>query len=146
MKRPTGVTIIAVANLVAAVVLALGSSAFIFVAVLALTGGDSGDPVSVSIAGMGVAGGFSLLVLAGVAGALAIGVLQLREWARIVSIASISVGIACTIVSGFTFAGYDMFPLVPMVICHVIVIGAAVWMLAYLARPQVKRIFRAATA
>ena len=66
---------------------------------MAISGGDGGDPVSAPIAGMGVAGGFSLLVLAGVAGCLALGVLKLREWARIVSIGCIALGIVCTILS-----------------------------------------------
>ncbi|MGB8898081.1 MAG: hypothetical protein WCC90_01970, partial [Methylocella sp.] len=73
MRRPAGVTIIAIATIVGAAILAVGSCVFFFIAVMAIGGGDGGDPVSASIAGMGVAGGFSLLVLAGVAGCLALG-------------------------------------------------------------------------
>jgi hypothetical protein len=103
MKRPIGVTIIAALTFFGAAALALGSFAFFVVAVMGMTGGDARDPASVAIAGMGVAGGFSLLVLAGVAACLAIGVLDLREWARIISIASIAAGIGCTILSLFAF-------------------------------------------
>src|SRR6202030_411951 len=82
MKRPAGVTIIAIATFSGAAILALGSFAFFFVAVMAISGGDGGDPVSAAIAGMGVAGGVSLLVLAGGGGRLALGGLPMCEWAR----------------------------------------------------------------
>jgi hypothetical protein len=146
VKRPTGVTIIAVLTFFGAASLALSSFAFFFVAVMGMTGGDAGEPVSVAIAGMGVSGGFSLLVLAGVAACLTIGVLELREWARIVSIASIAAGIGCTILSLFVFRGYLMIPVVPSIIGHLLVMATAVWMLAYLLRPRVKQAFGALTA
>lgn len=140
-KRPAGVTIIAIATFVGAAILALGSFAFFFVAVMAISGGDGGDPVSASIAGMGVAGGFSLLVLAGVAGCLALGVLQLCEWARILAISCIGIGILCMIISILTFIGYPVVPLGPMIFVHALVIGAAGWSIAYLAKPDVKQAF-----
>jgi len=51
MKRPAGVTIIAIATFVGAAILAVGSCIFFFVAIMAISGGDGGDPVSASIAG-----------------------------------------------------------------------------------------------
>jgi hypothetical protein len=141
MKRPAGVTIIAIATFVGAAILAVGSCVFFFIAVMAVSGGDGGDPVSASIAGMGVAGGFSLLVLAGVAGCLALGVLQLCEWARILAIGCIGIGILCTIISILTFVGYPVVPLGPMIFVHSLVIGAAGWSIAYLAKPDVKQAF-----
>jgi hypothetical protein len=135
------VTIIAIATFIGAAILAIGSLAFFFIAVMAVSGGDGGDPVSASIAGMGAAGGFSLLVLAGVAGCLALGVLKLREWARILSIACIAIGIVCTVVSILTFVGYPVVPLAPMILVHILVIGAAAWSIAYLAKPEVKQAF-----
>jgi hypothetical protein len=141
LKRPAGVTIIGIATFTGAAILALGAFAFFFVAVMAIGGGDGGDPVSASIAGMGVAGGFSLLVLAGVAGCLALGVLQLCEWARILAIGCIGIGILCTIISILTFIGYPVVPLGPMIFVHSLVIGAAGWSIAYLAKPDVKQVF-----
>jgi hypothetical protein len=141
VKRPAGVTIIAIATFVGAAILAVGSCIFFFVAIMAISGGDGGDPVSASIAGMGVAGGFSLLVLAGVAGCLALGVLQLCEWARILAISCIGIGILCTVVSILTFIGYPVVPLAPMIFVHSLVIGAAGWSIAYLAKPDVKQAF-----
>ena len=141
MKRPAGVTIIAILTFCAAAILAVGSVAFFVVAVMGMTGADSGDPVSAAIAGMGVAGGFSLLVLAGIAVCLAMGVLELCEWARILSIASIAVGLGCTILSLAVFRGYVPLPVVPSVVCHLLLMATAAWMLGYLLRPQVKRAF-----
>ncbi len=141
MKRPTGVTIIAVLTFCAAAFLAVGSFAFFVVAVMDMTGGDSRDAASVAIAGMGVAGGLSLLVLAGIAVCLAMGVLELHEWARMVSIVCIAVGIGCTILSLVIFRGHVLLPIVPSIATHLLLISTAVWMLAYLLQPRVKRAF-----
>lgn len=143
MKRPIGVTIIAVLTFCAAALLALGSFAFFFVAYMGMTGGESADPASVAIAGMGAAGGFSLLVLASLAACLAMGVLDLSEWARIASIISIAAGIACTILSLFALNGYVLLPAVPSILCHLLIVATAAWMLSYLSRPQVKQAFAA---
>jgi hypothetical protein len=141
VKRPTGVTIIAVLTFFGAAVLALGSIALFFVAILEMTGRDAGDPVSLAIVGMGVAGGFSLFVLAGVGGFLAMGVLKLQEWARIVSIASIVAAIACTALSLFAFRGFVVIPVVPSILCHLLVMATTVWMLGYLLRLRVRQAF-----
>jgi hypothetical protein len=146
MKRPIGVTIIAILMFFGATILALGSVAFFFVAVMGMTGGDAGEPVSVAISGMGVAGGFLLLVLGGVAACLAMGVLELRAWARVVSIASIAAGIGYTILSLFAFREYVVIPVGPSIICHLLVLTTAGWMLAYLLHPQVKQVFSVATS
>jgi hypothetical protein len=136
-----GVRVVAVVTFFFAAVLALGSLAFFFVAVMAMTGGAAGDQVSAALAGMGVAGGFSLLVLAGVATSLAIGVLKLREWARIVSITFIGAGIACTMFSLLALRGYVVIPAVPSVACHLLVLVTAGFMIEYLSRAGVKVVF-----
>jgi hypothetical protein len=145
MRRPLGVRVVAVLTFFVAVVLVLGSLAFFFVAVMAMTGGDAGDQVSVALAGMGIAGGFSLLVLAGIATSLTIGVLKLREWARIVSIAFIGAGVACTIFSLFALRGYVVIPAAPSVACHLLVLATAGFIIEYLSRAGVKVVFRGLT-
>jgi hypothetical protein len=145
MKRPIGVTVVAVLTFFVATILALGSFAFFFVAIMAMPGGDAGDQVSVALARMGLAGGVSLLVLAGVATSLTIGVLKLREWARIASIAFIGAGIACTIFSLFALRGYVVIPAVPSVACHLLVLATAGFMIEYLSRARVKVVFRGLT-
>jgi hypothetical protein len=146
MKRPTGVTIVAVLAFLATAVLTLGSIVFFVVAVMVMTGGDAGEPTSVAIAGMGIAGGFSLLALAVGAACLTIGVMQLNEWARIASIGAVALGIGCTIFSLFAFKGYLMIPAIPLIGCHLIVMATAVWMLAYLLLPRVRQVFGELTA
>jgi len=145
-KRPAGVTIIAVLTFCGAVILALSSFSFFLIAVMGTTSKDGRQPVSAAIDGMGVAGGFSLLVLASVAACLAIGVLKLREWARIVSIASVAAGIGCTIFSFFAFWSYRLIPIVAMIVFHLLVMATGAWMLTYLVRPRVKQAFRGMTA
>jgi hypothetical protein len=86
MNRPTGERVAAVLTFCGAMILALGSFAFFAVSVMVATGDERGEPVSVTIARMAVAGGFLLLILAGVAGWVAMNVGELREWARTVSI------------------------------------------------------------
>ena len=145
MKRPTGVTAVAVLTFFGAAILALGSFAFFFVAIMAMTGGDAGERVSIALTGMGIAGGFSLLVLAAVATILGIGVLKLREWARIVSIASIGAGIAFAILSLFAFRRYVVIPVVPSIVCHLLAMVVASCMAEYLSRNRVKQFFNAST-
>jgi hypothetical protein len=146
VKRTTGVTAVAVLTFFGAAIFALGSFAFFFVAVMAMTGGDAGERVSVALTGMGVAGGILLLVLAGLATSLAIGVLKLREWARIVSIASIGGGIALAVLSLFAFRRYVVIPVVPSIACHLVVMVVAGCMAQYLSRNRVKQLFSASTA
>jgi hypothetical protein len=86
MNRPTGERVAAVLAFSAAMILAMASFGFFLVSVLAATGDESGEPVSVAIAGMAVAGGFLLLILAGVTGWAAMNVGELRELAQMVSI------------------------------------------------------------
>jgi hypothetical protein len=90
---------------------------------------------------LGVAGGFSLLLLAGIAVCLAMGVLELCEWARIVSIVSIAVGLGCTVLSLFALEGHLMIPVVPSIVCHFLLMAPAVWMLACLLLPRIKQAF-----
>jgi hypothetical protein len=146
VSRPAGVTIIALLAFFAASILALGACIFLVVGIAGMIGTDSGEPLSVAIAAMGVAGSYSLLVLSGVAAFVANGVLKLREWARVVSIAAFGVGILSTIFSLFTVMGYLGIPAVPMILCHLSVIAITIWLLSYLLRPTVKQAFSAVTA
>jgi hypothetical protein len=85
MKRPTCETVAAVLSFTGAMILALTSCGFFVVGVMAATGDERGEPVSVAIAGMAVAGGFMLLILAAATGWVAMNVGELREWAQTIS-------------------------------------------------------------
>lgn len=141
VKRPSGVTVVAILTFFGAAILAAGALSCFFIGVMGMTTGDGGEPASAAIAGMGFAGGFSLLVLASVAGCVAVNLLKLREWARIVSIAAMGAGIAFTIFSLFTVKTYLGVPVIPMTLFHLLMVALAVWMLAYLLRPVVKQAF-----
>jgi hypothetical protein len=143
-SRPTGVTIIAILTFFGASSLAFVGFAFLFVGMVGMTGADAGQPFSVAIAGMGTAGGFSLLVLAAAGDSVAIGILNLREWARIVSIAILALGIVGTIFSLFSVMGYLGIPAIPLILFHLAVMAAAVWTLSYLLRATVRQAFSAA--
>jgi hypothetical protein len=90
MNRPTGVTVAAVLTFSGAMILALASFGFLVIGVMVVTGDEGRAPVSEAIAGMALAGGFSLLVLAVVAGYTAFNIAELREWARTISLSDIS--------------------------------------------------------
>jgi hypothetical protein len=93
MKRPTSITVVEVVAFCGAAFLALTSFAFLLVGGIVVTGGVSGDPVSVAITGIAIAGGFSLLILAGVTACLANEVRELHEWPRAAEMASVAAGI-----------------------------------------------------
>ena len=86
MIRPSGERVAAVLAFCGAMILVLGSFAFFAVSVMVSTGDGRGEPVAVAMAGMAIAGGFLLLILASVAGWAAMNVGELRDWARTVSI------------------------------------------------------------
>jgi hypothetical protein len=141
MKRPAGLTIIGVVMVGAAAILALGCLASFFIAAMGMTEGLSGDAASNAIIGMAVGGGFSLLILAVVAAGLADGVFKMRRWAWSVSIAWIGAGMAFTVISLVAFRRYVLLPVAPSVLFHLLVVATAGWMLAYLLKPNVKRVF-----
>jgi hypothetical protein len=145
VKRPAGVTSVAILTLFGAAILSLSSFVLLFFAAMVMSGGDAGEPVSVALAGMGAAGGFSLLILAAIAVCLAIGVLKLREWARATSIAAIAAGFACTLLSLFALRGYVIIPVLPSVVCHLFVLATAGCMVEYLSRARVKQVFNMST-
>ncbi len=143
MKRPIGVTVIAVLMFVGAAFLLLGSVGCFFVGVMNMTGADAAQPVSVAIVGMALAAGFSLLLLAGVYAALGIGVLQLCESARQLCMASFSLGVALTLVCVFVFI---LHPAALIIGSQFLVIAAYMGVLAYLVSPRVRLAFAPALA
>jgi hypothetical protein len=143
VERPSGVTIIAVLMLIAAGFLALGSLVFFFVGVMDMTGADAAEPISTAIAAMGVSGGLFFLILAGAYVLLAIGVLELRNWARLGCMVSIGLGVALAVMSFILWVGH---PVAPRMVCQFVVIALDVWILWYLVRPHVKQAFGTAIA
>jgi hypothetical protein len=146
MKRPAGVTLLGIAILAIAAMLAILCVGAFFVAIMAITGEVSNDPVSAAITGMAIGGAFSLLIMAGVVASLAAAVFKLQEWAWSASIASIALATAFTLVSLFAFHRYFLIPEGLSVICHLLVMAMAGAMLVYLLRPGVRQAFTASNA
>jgi|HubBroStandDraft_6_1064221.scaffolds.fasta_scaffold29399_3 hypothetical protein len=143
MKRPAGVTLLGIAIVATAAMLTIFCVGAFFVAIMAVTGEVSNDPVSAAITGMAIGGAFSLLIMAGVIASLAAAVFRLQEWAWSASIATIVLATAVTLVSLFAFHRYFMIPEGLSVICHLLVMAMAGAMLAYLLRPGVRQAFTA---
>jgi hypothetical protein len=138
VNRPIGITVIAILMFLVAALMVLGSAACFFVGVMNLTGADSRDPVTVAIAGMTLAGGFSLLLLAAINITLGIGVLQLRETARRLCMASISLGVSLTLAALFLLV---LHPPAAMIVAQLLLLAAYVATLAYLVSPRVRQAF-----
>ena len=144
MKRPLGVTLIAILTVVVAALLALSCLAFAFIAIMTMTG-DGFDSATTAITGMAIGGSLSLIILAGVAAGLAMALFELCEWAWSASIAAIGLCTAFTIIGIYSFRRFFLMPVGMSLLCHLAVVGMAAWMLHYLLRPGVRRAFSAAS-
>jgi hypothetical protein len=146
MKRPTGVTLIAVFLAGIAATLALSCVASFGIAVIVITGGISRDPVSTAITCMAVGGGFSLIILSSAAAGVAIALFELRHWAWSASIAAIGFGAAFTVIGLYSFRRFFLMTIGLSLLCHLAVVAIAAWMLVYLMKPGVRRAFSASNA
>jgi preprotein translocase subunit SecY len=145
MNRPLGVTLIAILTVVVAALLAVSCLAFAFIAIMTMTG-DGFDPATTAITGMAIGGSISLIILAGVAAGLAIALFELREWAWSASIISIGLGTVCTVLGLFAFRRFFLMPIALSLLCHLLVLAIAVYMLSYLLKPTVRQAFTTSNA
>jgi hypothetical protein len=143
MPRPIGITFIAILMFLGAALLVLGSALCLFVGAMNFTGVDSYEPITGAIVGMALAGGISLLLLAAIYTTLGIGVLQLRETARQLCMASFSLGVALTLATLFLFV---LHPPAPIIAAQLLVIAAYIGALAYLVSAPVRHAFTPALA
>jgi len=145
MKRPTGVTLIAVLLAGVAALLALSCVASFCIGFIVITGGISRDPISTAITGMAIGGGCSLIMLAIAAAGVATALFELREWAWSASIAAIGLCTAFTVIAIYSFRRFFLMPIGLSLLCHLVVVAIAAWMLHYLMQPGVRRVFSAAS-
>jgi len=138
MERPTGVTILAVLTFLGAAFLALA-------AIIFLAGGAMLSQAMASgfgaIAGVGAAViAVVFLVFAVLYVAVGMGMLKLQNWARIVTIILVGLGLLSAAAGVLlSFAHFRLFFLVR----ELIVLGIDIWIIAYLFRPHVKQAFGA---
>jgi hypothetical protein len=145
MVRPTGVTVIAILCFVGAAFAALGGIGMIvgggFVATLMKQQGEAGSAGLAGImAGLGAALGIFFLILAALDVAIAIGLLNLKEWARIVTIVLTGIGAALGLLG--LLGGFIHFVLFASLfkLCVLAIQGLIIW---YLLKPEVKAAFQA---
>jgi len=140
MGRPTGVTIIAVLDFIAAAFCVLGGLGVMlgggFVA--SMMGQQSGAGAGV-LAAIGAAAGVFLLVCAAVAVLLGWGLLKLKEWARIVTIVLAAIGALFSLIGLVGVLGHFAMVAVVFVLVRLAINGLIIW---YLVQPHVKAAFQ----
>jgi hypothetical protein len=141
MERPTGVTILAVLYFIFASFLGLCGILFI-VGGSMLSGLAHGGGLGSALFAMGgvVVGGI-FLVLAMLDLAIGIGFIKLQNWARILAIILIGIGVLFGLLS---LAGLLAHPMILVLVFRLIFLAIEIWILVYLFKPHVKQAFGAA--
>ena len=141
MERPTGVTILAVLYFIGAAFLGLCGILFI-VGGSMLSGLAHGGGLGSALFAMGgvVVGGI-FLVLAMLDLAIGIGFIKLQNWARILAIILIGIGVLFGLLS---LAGLLAHPMILVLVFRLIFLAIEIWILVYLFKPHVKQAFGAA--
>jgi hypothetical protein len=139
MKRPFGVTVVAVLMCIGAALLALGSLAFFMLGAVAVTEGAHG-PLAQLYLGVGALGAGIFLVRAVANATVAIYMWRLVYWARLAAIAFTALGLLFAVIGILASLPH---PAIMVVAWQVFVIAIDVWILWYLMRPHVKDAFAA---
>lgn len=144
MGRPTGVTIIAILDFLGAGLCILGGLGMMlgggFIATLInQQGGQAGAGAAGILAGIGVMVGIFCLIIAAVDIILAVGLLKLKEWARIVTIVLTAIFGALGVLGLLTsFIHFNLFA----TIIRVCVLAIQAFIIMYLLKPEVKAAFQ----
>jgi hypothetical protein len=139
MKRPFGLTVVAVLMSIGAGLLALGSLAFFALGAIAVSAGPGG-PMSQLFLEMGTVGAGIFLVLAIAYATLAILIWRLVYWARLAATVFIAVGLLFAVIGILASLPH---PDIMVFTWQLFVIAVDAWILWYLARPHVKDAFDA---
>lgn len=141
MERPTGVTILAVLNFLGALLCVLG--ALLFFLGLGLMGAGAkatgaGTGPAAMLMGLGALGGVVFLVFAALAVVVGIGLLKLRNWARILTIVLTSLSLVLGLLGLVTtLLHFVLFTFV----FQLIFLGIYAWILWYMFQAHVKQAF-----
>ncbi|HXJ05718.1 MAG TPA: hypothetical protein VNH65_11495 [Candidatus Acidoferrum sp.] len=140
MERPTGVTILAVLYFIGAAFLGLCGILFIVGGSMLSGLAHGGGPGSALFAMGGAVVGGMFLVIAVLDLAIGIGFIKLQNWARIVAIILIGIGVLFGLIGLLSmFVHLMIFALV----FRVIFLAIEIWILVYLFKPHVKQAFGA---
>ncbi len=138
MQRPSGVTVIAVLDFIGAGGCLIGALAFGAITGLVTTNGNPNSPLA-RVAGIGGAAGAAIfLLLAALSIVIGVGLLKLRNWARLISIFFAALGVVIIVV-GFvlTIAHLNAFSAV----ADVVPLAVNGWIAWYLLNAKVKQAF-----
>lgn len=144
MGRPTGVTVIAILDFLGAGLCILGGLGMMlgggFIATLInQQGGQAGAGAAGILAGIGVMVGVFCLIIAAVEIILAVGLLKLKEWARIVTIVLTAIFGALGLLGLLgSFIHFSLFATV----IRICVLAIQAFIIMYLLKPEVKAAFQ----
>lgn len=144
MGRPTGVTVIAVLDFLgAAVCILFGLGMMVgggFLASFINQQGGQGSAGAAGVfAGLGAAVGIFFLIIAAVDIVLALGLLKLKEWARIVTIVLTGIGAALGLLG--LLGSFIHFNLIATLF-RLCILAIQAWIIIYLLKPEVKAAFQ----
>jgi len=137
VKRPFGVTAVAVLLCIGAALLALGSLGFFVLGRGAVTSG-AGGPMSQLFSEMGTTGAGIFLVLAAAYATLAIYLVSLTSWARLATIGFIALGALFAVIGILASLPRPDFLVFAW---QLVVIAVDVWIMWHLLRPHIKNAF-----
>lgn len=138
MQRPSGVTLIAVLDFIGATGCLIGALAFGAVTGLVASNGNPNSPLARAAGIGGAAGAAMFLLFAAISIAIGVGLLKLRNWARLVSIFFAVLGVVLIVV-GFvlTLAHVNAFSIV----IDILFLALDGWIVWYLLSARVKQAF-----
>jgi hypothetical protein len=147
MNRPTGVTLIAVLCFIGGAFAALAGLGMVagggMLATMMSQQGQSAGPLAGIMAGLGAALGIVFLVIAAVDIVLGVGLIKLKEWARMATIVLTAIGAALGALGLLTLlAHFILFA----AIIRACVLALQIWIIMYLLKPEVKAAFQGTQA
>ena len=148
MGRPVGVTILAILDFIGAAFCLLGGIGMIlgggFIAtMMSQQGGQGSAGAAGFFAGLGAVAGVFIIIIGGVCALVGFGLWKLKNWARIVSIVLLGIGVAVQLLGLLgTLAHFNLFAFV----WSVLWIAVDAFIIWYLLKPEVKAAFQGAQA
>src|SRR5579872_1394363 len=140
MERPTGVTVIAILQFIAAGFLVLGGLGLLLMGAggAAIIKGGSGG--GAFLAGLGIFGAIALFIFAAIYLALGIGMWNLKNWARIICLFLLGLGLLAAVPSALgAILHFNIIALFLLVLRF----GIGIVVFWYLLQPEVKKAFGA---
>ena len=140
MERPTGVTVLAVLYFIGAAFLGLCGILFIVGGSMLSGLAQSGGPGSALFAMGGAVVGGIFLVLALLDLAIGIGFIKLQNWARVLAIILIAIGVLFGLLGLVSMLAHLV---VGVLVFRLVFLVIEIWILVYLFKPHVKQAFGA---